>query len=55
MTELIPAPCEECEHIEYGMHYYVIEALVRKIARDSGGGWVNRCVNVSGGILPLLG
>ena len=36
MTELIPAPCEECEHIEYGMHYYVIEALVRKIARDSG-------------------
>ena len=21
----------------------------------AGGGWVNRCVNVSGGILPLLG
>ena len=36
MTELIPVPCEECEHVEYGMHYYVIEALVRKVARDSG-------------------
>ena len=22
---------------------------------DLGGGWVNRCVNVSGGIFPLLG
>ena len=21
----------------------------------TGGGWVNRCVNVSGGIFPLLG
>ena len=36
MTELIPAPCEKCEHIEYGMHYYVIQALIRKIARDGG-------------------
>ena len=36
MTELIPSPCEECGHVEYGLHYYVIDALVRKIARDSG-------------------
>ncbi|WP_428273504.1 hypothetical protein [Candidatus Palauibacter sp.] len=36
MTELIPSPCEECEYVEYGLHYYVIDALVRKIARDSG-------------------
>ena len=36
MTELIPSPCEECGHVEYDLHYYVIDALVRKIARDAG-------------------
>ena len=25
------------------------------LSQDMEGGWVNRCVNVSGGILPLLG
>ena len=30
--------------------------IVPKVACGSApGGWVNRCVNVSGGILPLLG
>ena len=27
---------------------------IKQAYRDLGG-WVNRCVNVSGGILPLLG
>ena len=27
----------------------------RSLLRTALGGWVNRCVNVSGGILPLLG
>ena len=36
------------------LHAKEIEYL-RSNADDVGGGWVNRCVNVSGGILPLLG
>ena len=36
MTGLVPAPCEECGHVEYTTHYYVIDALVRKIAREAG-------------------
>ena len=30
-------------------------SLSRQRCQKLGGGWVNRCVNVSGGILPLLG
>ena len=36
MAEFIPAPCEDCGHVEYGVHYYVINALLRQIAQDSG-------------------
>ena len=36
MTSLVPAPCEKCGHKEYTTHHYVIDALVRKIARDRG-------------------
>ena len=36
MPEFIPAPCEDCGHVEYGVHYYVIHALLRQIAQDGG-------------------
>ena len=36
MFDRIPVPCEECGHREFGLHYYVIKALVHKIARDNG-------------------
>ena len=36
MTELVPAPCEKCGHVEYTTHHYIIDALIRKIAKDRG-------------------
>ena len=34
---------------------YTRECVALRAGRGFRGGWVNRCVNVSGGILPLLG
>ena len=35
-------------------HYKVVVVFLMQRSRDPGG-WVNRCVNVSGGVFPLLG